>query len=99
MRNKAFVEALLYATLITLITSRRLLRAIRERLRDGGVIPDLRWAAIFGKVSNLILLIVAGPRDAARGAARWLEPMLLQEAPDPNRGRRLLRQRVQFGSA
>jgi len=98
-RKPHIVEALLYATLTTLIVSRRLLQAVREALRTRRrVIPEGRWAAIFTAVSAAILDLVLAPAQLVRHAAKWTEAMLLHEAVDPNLTRQLLIARAENGT-
>ena len=98
-RKPHIVEALLYATLTTLVVSRRLLHAVREALRRRQrVIPEGRWAAIFATVCAVILDLVLAPAHLAREAAKRIEGMLLNEAIDPNLSRQLLLARVENGA-
>jgi IS4 transposase len=97
-RKAHIVEALLYAAVVTLLVSRRLLRAVRQALsRQHRAIPEGRWAAIFAAVSSAILDLVLAPARLARASARWIEAMLLHEAVDPNLSRQLLLTRVENG--
>ena len=97
-RKAHIVEALLYAAVVTLLVSRRLLRAVRQALRGRQrVVPEGRWAAIFAAVSGAILDLVLAPAHLARASARWIEAMLLHEAVDPNLSRQLLLARVANG--
>jgi len=97
-RKPHIVEALLYATLTTLVVSRRLLQAVREALRQRQrIVPEGRWAAIFTTVSTAILELVLAPAHLARAAAKRIEGMLLHEAIDPNLSRQLLLARVENG--
>jgi len=99
-RKDPIVETLLYATVVTLVVSRRLLRAVRQALRSlGRLIPVGRWAAIFATVALEILTLLLAPLRAARDRARGLEAMLLHEAVDPNLSRQLLLARVENGVA
>ncbi len=98
-RKPHIVEALLYATLVTLVVSRRLLRAVRQALRGGPhAVPEGRWAAIFATVSSAVLDLVLAPARLARDLARWTEAMLLHEAVDPNLSRRSLLASVENGA-
>jgi IS4 transposase len=98
-RKPHIVEALLYATLVTLVVSRRLLRAVRQALHGRPhAVPEGRWAAIFAAVSSAILDVLLAPARLARDLARRTETMLLQEALDPNLSRRLLLARVENGA-
>ena len=97
-RKGPIVETLLYATVVTLVVSRRLLRAVRDALRSlGRVIPEGRWAAIFATVAQEILSLALAPLRAVRERARWLEAMVLHEAGDPNLSRPSLLARVENG--
>ena len=94
------VEVLLLGAVITLLVSRRLLHAVRERLqRTAYKMPEQRWAALFAGAASAILDIVVLPARVSKVLARRLESMLLHEAPDPNRSRRLLIERVESGAA
>ena len=95
-RKRHIVEALLYAAVVTLIVSRRLLEAIREKLRClHRTIPEHRWAALFSTVTTEILRVLLLPPKVAHSLGRWLESMLLHEALDPNLSRKLLLARVE----
>ena len=94
------VETLLLGAVITLLVSRRLLLAVQERLRRTSYkMPEQRWAAIFAAAAPAILDIVLLPPRVSKVIARRLESMLLHEAPDPNRSRQLLIERVECGAA
>ena len=97
-RKPHIVEVPLYATLTTLVVSRRLLQAVREALRQRQrIVPEGRWAAIFTAVSTAILELVLAPAHLSREAAKRIEGMLLNEAIDPNLSRQLLLARVENG--
>ena len=57
-----------------------------------------RWSAIFAAAAPAILDIVLLPPRVSKIIARRLEPRLLHKAPDPNRSRGLLVERVEFGA-
>jgi len=98
-RKRPIVETLLLATVVTLIVSRRLLQAVREKLgREARRVPDGRWAAIFAQAAGKILDVMLLPRPVGEALARWLEPMLVHEAVDPNLSRSLLLNRVECAS-
>jgi arginine exporter protein ArgO len=93
-------EALLLAAVLTWLVSRRLLDAVRQRLgRSRRRVPAARWASLLGAVAANVLDLILLPARIARALARRLEPMLLHEAVDPNRSRRLLLERVDQGLA
>ena len=96
-RKAHIVETLLLGAVITLLVSRRLLQAVRERLRRTPYkMPEQRWAAIFAAAAPAILDIVLLPPRVSKVIARRLESMLLHEAarpesvpPTPHRTRRI----------
>ena len=99
-RKAHIVETLLLGAVITLLVSRRLLLAVQERLRRTSYkMPEQRWAAIFAAAAPAILDIVVLPPRVSKVITRRLESMLLHEAPDPNRSRQLLIERVECGAA
>ena len=98
-RKPHIVEALLYATLVTLVASRRLLRAVREALRGRPhAVPEGRWAAIFAGAAGSILDLLLAPARLIRDLAKRTEWMLLHEAVDPNLSRPSLLARVENGA-
>jgi putative transposase len=99
-RKAHIVEALMLASIITLLVSRRLLDAVRRRLRRmRHRVPEGRWASLFAAIALSILDLIVLPLRTAKVLARRLEPMLLHEACDPNIGRLLLLERVDCGVA
>ena len=99
-RKAPIVEALILASVLTLLVSRQLLDAVRRRLRRQPYrVPEGRWASLFAAVAMMILDIVMLPPRIAKALARRLEPMLLHEARDPNVSRLLLLERVDQGVA
>ena len=95
-RKPEIVEALLYASILTLVVSRRLGELVRQRLgkrRDR--LRAHRWAKIFEAVAqDLLLVVLRRPRDTVviRGI---LQRFLLRESIDPNANRRSLIQAVE----
>lgn len=99
-RKAHVVETLLLASVVTMLASRTLLRAVREKLHwVNGQVPEGRWAEMFAAVAPQILDLLLAPARLARAMARWLEAMLLHEALDPNVSRQLLLGRIQNGAA
>ncbi len=95
---KHIVETLLFAAVVTLLASRRLLQAVRHKLRGGQrSVAEGRWAAVFCSVAGQSLDFVVAPAKIAGAMARWLEAMLLHEGVDPNVSRQLPMARVQNG--
>ena len=98
-RKAHIVETLLLGAVITLLVSRRLPQAVQECLRGTSYkMPEQRWAAIFAAAAPAILDIVLLPPRVSKVIAWRLESMLLHGAPDPNRSRQLLIERVQRGA-
>jgi hypothetical protein len=85
-RKRVVVEALLYAAILTLLVSRRLLAALRHR-RPGiaARTPLLRWALALESVAPELLLIMTRPLREMKGLLRRTEAILLYEAVDPNK--------------
>jgi putative transposase len=99
-RKGHIVEALILSSIITLLVSRQVLDAVRRRLRrQRHRVPEGRWASLFAAAASSILDLLTMPVRTAKVLAKRLEPMLLHEALDPNRGRLLLLQRVDQGLA
>ena len=97
--KKHIVEALIYASLLTLIASKELLQAVREKLRsEGRRIKEGRWVRLFNCFADRILLMVNSAPRHARHLARLLEPLLLQEILDPHKNRPGLLDQVQNGT-
>jgi IS4 transposase len=88
------VEALIYASLLTLFTSRHIRSAVRQYLDATDRLPHERWARIFNAAAIDILVIILDEPGHAREVARRIEPFLLREAVDPNRRRYLLLERA-----
>ena len=99
-RKAHITEILLLGAVITVLLSRRSLRAVQERLRHtGDKMPEQRWAAIFAAAAPTILDIIVLPSRGSNVIARRLESMLSNEAPDPNRPRKQILERVESGAA
>jgi IS4 transposase len=97
-RKRHIVETLLYASVVTLLVSRRLLVAVREKLKaTQRHAPEERWSAIFKEVSQAVLDVVLAPGRLASELSRKLEAMLIHEAVDPNKSRQQLMARVLNG--
>jgi putative transposase len=87
-KKQRVVEALLYAAILTLVVSRRILDAVRLRLKSlADRLPLQRWAALFACVALDLLAIMTRPhRDVVDTIART-SAFLLHEAVDPNSSR------------
>jgi len=82
------VEVLLYAALLTMVVSRRLLALVRRRLAAlAERIPEQRWAALFVSVAHELLTTATRPLRAVRPLLHRLERVLLHESVDPNAAR------------
>ncbi len=99
-RKAHVVETLLLTAVITLLISRKLLAAVRHRLRRRPhQVPEERWAAVFASIARDLLDIVLMPKRVAVFLARRVSKLLLHEAADPNLSRVLLVERVESGCA
>lgn len=87
--KRHIVEALVYAGILTLLASRRLLAEVRRKLgKDAAArVPTQRWAAIFAAVAQDLLVLMVRPPRETRLIARQLATMVLHEAVDPNAAR------------
>lgn len=97
-RRRSVTECLLYASLLTLVASRRLHRLLapdHEALRQQH--PLDRWAVLFATVAHELLDLLVGPASHRALLALRLRRLLVHEAPDPNRRRLLLPLRAQMG--
>jgi len=93
--NKNITETLIFAALLCLVISRRILRSIVRRYRlDPERIPFDRWAALLGQIAEHLLEIALPSRSPP---FRRLERFLRTEAIDPNRARIPLYFRAQNG--
>jgi IS4 transposase len=83
--NRNVVEALLYASILTLVVSRRLLDVVRRTLADVRErIPMQRWAALLEALAGDLLHIVTRPPRELGSLLRRVASTLLHEAVDPN---------------
>jgi putative transposase len=84
-RKQEVVEALLYAAVLTLALSRRLLAEVRRKLKGMAKrLPEQRWAAIFSEMAKDLLTMLTYPRNETRLVERSLIRTMLHEAVDPN---------------
>jgi len=99
-RKKRIVDALLYAAILTLLTSRQLLGELRSKLAGGNHrIPEERWARLFESVAQELLVIMIEPPRLTREERRRIGALLLAEARDPNVKRRCLMEAVETRDA
>ena len=79
------VETLVYASILTLIVSQRLLASLRRRLVfETARLPEQRWAVLFASVAQDFLRLAMLPPREIRHLQHELSLMLLHEAVDPN---------------
>jgi IS4 transposase len=84
-RNRHVVEALLYAAILTLVVSRRLLALVRAALAVAAErVPVQRWAALLEALSGELLQIATRPPRELATLLRRVSATLLHEAIDPN---------------
>ena len=95
-RKREIVEALLYAAILTLIVSRRLLDVVRKRLKSvADRLPFQRWATLVSTVAFELLLIATRPLRAVEDIIKRISTVLLHEAVDPRKTRPGLLQAVE----
>jgi putative transposase len=98
-RKKHVVEALVYAAILTLIESRKILQQLRiQRSIPQERLPRLRWATLLESVATLLLLVMIRPPSQTDQLASLITSMLIHEAPDPNKSRTGLLNRVENGT-
>jgi IS4 transposase len=96
--SRHVTEALLYASLLTLLLSRRLYRLLTpEPHRFPQKHPLDRWAGLFASLAHDFLELLVGPASLRSALASRLRRFLFHEARDPNRHRLLLAVRAQLG--
>jgi len=97
-KNLEIVHALISATALSLVVSRRLRRFIAEvACLAVEKVPIERWARLFRGVAAELLVLLIEP-GADRLASRLVQ-MLSTEVRDPNRNRAHLLERATFGRA
>ena len=98
-RKREVVEALLYATLITMVVSNTLLALVRRKHRgDADRARRVRWAALFAALAQQIVWVMVLPPRRIRPIRILVEQTLLHEALDPNVSRTSLCEGVQNGT-
>jgi len=95
-KKRVVVEALLYATILTLLVSRQLLAALRKRWAElAERIPLQRWAAVLESVAPELLQIMTSSLREIRPLLERITALFRHEAGDPNRRRPSLLQAVE----
>ena len=95
--NRWISESLIYASVLTLVASRRLHHLARQRSRtDERRMPFDRWARLVASVGHQLLGIALNRGPSPRIERRLLD-FLQTEAIDPNRRRRPLALRAEMG--
>lgn len=98
-RKREVVEALVYAAILTLVVSRTLLLAVRQKLKSQRErLPEQRWARVFVAVAQDLLKVVLGRRADVARDERFITTTLLHEAVDPNANRPRLLRAVETGT-
>lgn len=86
--SKEVVQALLYATLLTLAVSRAFLHALKKQCPGlAARMPAERWAVVFATLSQTLLALILVSRRRGKRRQSDLVTVMLQEAIDPNRSR------------
>jgi IS4 transposase len=94
-RKSHIVEALLYASILTLLVSHSLLRAVRNWAAIvNRRTPFERWGRLFVSAAPDLLAIILDTATMAHSRERSLLPFLAKEAVDPNVHRPLLLDRA-----
>jgi IS4 transposase len=87
-KKRVVVEALLYATILTLVVSRYLLAALRRRWAElAERIPLQRWASVLESVASELLQIMTRPLREIKPLLERISKLLHHEVVDPNRSR------------
>ena len=98
-QKEAAVEVFVWTSVITLLASRRLLEAVREKMRDvADRISPTRWAKVFRTYVPMILQVLLAPPRHGRYLASALEACILHEALDPHLNRPGLLRQAQKGT-
>jgi len=93
------VETLIYASLTSLVISRRLAVYLTRRIVDRKArIATERLAAAISETSHLILLYIARPASRKGLPATWITEALWRHAVSPHRNRPDLAMRVDMGT-
>lgn len=94
--KRVVVEALLYAALLALAVSRRLLALVIDARPDmADRLPPRRWAALLQTVLSDLLVLALYPRREVKALHKRVATTLWHEAVDPNKKRHPLLQAVE----
>jgi putative transposase len=94
--KKHIVESLLYGTILTLIASRQLMQAVRQKLRsEAHRLRHQRFAAVFASMAPHILLLLVQRPVHTQLILRLVSSTMLVEAVDPNASRQGLIESVE----
>lgn len=92
------VEALLHAAIVTLVVSRTLLDAVRQRLGDTAErTPTQRWPAVLETVAADLLKVVTASVARGRAMSNNSARLLIHEAVAPNLSRLPLLPTIEAG--
>jgi len=96
--NKNVALALVYAAVVTWITSRELRLAVRARLgAKARRVTEGRWTRLMRAWASHLLLLATSPPRHTREVARRIEAAWIAEAVDPHVKRRSLLEEVEAG--
>lgn len=95
-RNANTATAMIFSAIISMLVTRTLVTAIRDalRLQEPEAPHERAGRVIQRQCANLLRLVVLAPREVGRLQID-IERVLLDQVPDPNRGRRLLLHGIQ----
>jgi IS4 transposase len=96
-KNRAVVESLIYAAMLTLVLSRRLHHVLLARWRaDRRHHPFDRWSVLVSSIADDLLQLLVSRHDRSLRERR-LDRFLRKEALDPNTSRMTLASRAEIG--
>lgn len=97
--KRYIIEALLYASILTLAASRALFKTVKTTMADSKYrLPEERWAVVFSDVAGEMITVIIGNREIRAIISQRLYLFLCHEAADPNLGRKLLLDRLKVGA-
>lgn len=86
--NRNVVEALVYASILTWLTSQELLKLMRRSVgKDARRVTDGRWTRLVRTHAQLLLLVIIAPPRHGQQLNRTLEYVFLHECLDPHMSR------------
>lgn len=84
--KECVVSCFVWASVLGVVVSQALYRAIRETVPEDRYMPLLRWAALFSRCATELLCMLTRNERGQRQLSLWQQ--LVRDAPDPNRTRK-----------